>query len=139
VRSHAPPPGGSRGTGSAPLDEADLAESFVKGGGPGGQKINKVRSAVQLLHVPTGLRVQCQRTRSLELNRKIARRELRLKVDEKLRGAESVLARRAAARRGKKRRTEARARRRRAAREGRAAAASPREARSPKGPDEPAG
>jgi len=63
------------------LDESDLVESFVRGSGPGGQSINKTQNNVQLLHKPTGIRVSCQETRSLEQNRKIARRILLDKLD----------------------------------------------------------
>jgi len=64
------------------LNESDLAESFVRGSGPGGQSINKTQNNVQLLHKPTGIRVSCQETRSLEQNRKIARRILLDKLDD---------------------------------------------------------
>ncbi|KAF9501012.1 hypothetical protein BDN71DRAFT_1439943 [Pleurotus eryngii] len=63
------------------LREEDLEESFVRGSGPGGQAINKTMSNVQLLHKPTGIRVNCQETRSLELNRRFARRILVEKLD----------------------------------------------------------
>lgn len=79
------------------IDEKDLEETFVRGvynatvlyfgfltchigSGPGGQSINKTQNNVQLLHKPTGVRVCCQETRSLEQNRKIARRILLDKV-----------------------------------------------------------
>ncbi|KAI0253873.1 RF-1 domain-containing protein [Lactifluus subvellereus] len=62
------------------IDETDLEETFVRGSGPGGQSINKTQNNVQLLHKPTGFRVSCQETRSLEQNRKIARRILLNKV-----------------------------------------------------------
>ncbi|MDD5484241.1 MAG: peptide chain release factor-like protein [Kiritimatiellae bacterium] len=84
----------------------DLRETFVRGAGRGGQKINKTSSCVQLLHLPTGLMVKCQQTRSRELNRFLARRELCEKIEEKVLGAQS--ARRQAAekiRRQKRRRS----------------------------------
>ena len=78
---------------SPELKEEDLDESFVRGrfvlqlypscflkptpgSGPGGQSINKTSNNVQLIHKPTGIRVTCQTTRSLETNRKLARRIL---------------------------------------------------------------
>lgn len=62
------------------LNEDDLEESFVRGSGPGGQSINKTQNNVQLLHKPTGIRVTCQETRSLSLNRERARKILTEKV-----------------------------------------------------------
>ncbi|RDB24284.1 putative peptide chain release factor C12orf65, mitochondrial [Hypsizygus marmoreus] len=64
------------------LREEDLEESFVRGSGPGGQSINKTENNVQLLHKPTGIRVSCQETRSLKLNRRIARKHLIEKLDK---------------------------------------------------------
>jgi len=64
------------------IDEKDLEESFVRGSGPGGQSINKTENCVQLLHKPTGIRVNCQETRSLELNRRYARKILLEKLDK---------------------------------------------------------
>jgi protein subunit release factor B len=64
-------------------------ESFLKGSGPGGQKINKTSSAVQLKHLPTGIVVKCQETRSRDQNRKLARRILSEKLDEMEKGDES--------------------------------------------------
>ncbi|KAG9104927.1 hypothetical protein FRC06_004994 [Ceratobasidium sp. 370] len=58
------------------MREEDLDETFVRGSGPGGQAINKTSSSVSLIHRPTGIRVQCQATRSREDNRKIARKIL---------------------------------------------------------------
>lgn len=66
--------------------EEDIEESFVRAGGPGGQKVNKTSSCVMLLHVPTGLRVKCQTSRSQALNRFVARRLLCDKVEERQRG-----------------------------------------------------
>ncbi|KAJ5023021.1 RF-1 domain-containing protein [Bipolaris maydis] len=64
------------------LDESDLIENFLKGSGPGGQKINKTSSAVQLKHIPTGIVVKYQDTRSREINRKMARRILQDRIEE---------------------------------------------------------
>ncbi|XP_014552135.1 hypothetical protein COCVIDRAFT_111058 [Bipolaris victoriae FI3] len=64
------------------LVESDLIENFLKGSGPGGQKINKTSSAVQLKHIPTGIVVKYQDTRSREINRKMARRILQDRIEE---------------------------------------------------------
>jgi len=66
--------------------ETDLEESFLRGGGPGGQKINKTASVVRLRHMPTGLEVRCGRERSQSLNRFLARRELCDKLAALIRG-----------------------------------------------------
>jgi protein subunit release factor B len=71
------------------IRESDLDESFIPGSGSGGQKINKTASCVQLRHRPTGLDVKCQKSRSQEMNRFLARRDLCDKIDEKVRGAAS--------------------------------------------------
>ncbi|KAK4958600.1 hypothetical protein LTR28_005468 [Elasticomyces elasticus] len=69
--------------------ESDIQEAFLKGSGPGGQKINKTSSAVQLKHLPSGLVVKSQETRSRTQNRKIARRILAEKLEEADKGPES--------------------------------------------------
>jgi protein subunit release factor B len=56
--------------------EHDLTEKFVRGGGRGGQKINKTSSCVYLRHEPTGIEVKCQAGRSQSANRFLARRLL---------------------------------------------------------------
>lgn len=67
------------------IQPKDLEESFIQGGGKGGQKINKTASCVVLKHLPSGHVVKCQRSRSRELNRYYARKEL----CDKLEGKES--------------------------------------------------
>lgn len=58
------------------LREEDLEESFIRGSGAGGQKINKTSSTVVLRHLPSGIEVRCQRERSQSQNRLLARHEL---------------------------------------------------------------
>jgi protein subunit release factor B len=53
-----------------------VEESFSRGGGKGGQKINKTSNRVQLVYPPLELRVVCQRERKRSLNRFLALREL---------------------------------------------------------------
>ncbi|KAH7046701.1 RF-1 domain-containing protein [Macrophomina phaseolina] len=71
------------------IKEDDITESFLKGSGPGGQKINKTSSAVQLKHLPTGIVVKYQGTRSRTQNRKTARRMLAERLEEMEKGEES--------------------------------------------------
>lgn len=97
------------------LSEDDFTEKFVKGGGPGGQPINKTSNRVQLKHI-SGISVSCQETRysigsgvlygfwrvycflhstrDLYTNRKIARRILRDKLELIEKGTESKLGKR---------------------------------------------
>jgi peptide chain release factor len=58
------------------VSEDELRESFIRSSGPGGQKVNKTSSCVYLVHVPTGLSVKCQQSRSQTMNRFLARRLL---------------------------------------------------------------
>ena len=68
------------------VSERDIEESFVRSSGPGGQKVNKTSTCVQLTHLPTGLTVKCQRERSQSLNRHLARRLLLNKIEERQKG-----------------------------------------------------
>ena len=54
------------------LDAADFEERFSRSSGPGGQHVNKVSTAVLLRHVPTGVAVTVQDTRSQSMNRQLA-------------------------------------------------------------------
>ena len=65
------------------ISEDDLIEKFILGSGSGGQKINKTSSCVYLKHIPSGIEIKCQKERSRELNRFIARRELCLRIEER--------------------------------------------------------
>ena len=67
----------------------DIEESFVKGGGRGGQKLNKTSNCVQLKHLPTGIIVRCQKYREQNKNRMTAYRILIEKVEEKTHWRES--------------------------------------------------
>src|SRR4249920_1962216 len=69
---------------------ADIEERFVRGAGPGGQKINKTSSTVWLRHRPTGVEVRCQRERSQAANRELAWAELCGKLETILRQAEAA-------------------------------------------------
>ena len=71
------------------LSEKDLIESFTKGSGRGGQKLNKTNSCVHLLHLPTGTRVKCQFSRDLQANRQRARSIMKLRLEELLLGVAS--------------------------------------------------
>ncbi|NPV03734.1 MAG: peptide chain release factor-like protein [Syntrophaceae bacterium] len=68
------------------IAESDLRETFVRSSGPGGQKVNKTSTCVQLLHVPTGITVKCQRERSQALNRFLARRLLLDRIEKLQKG-----------------------------------------------------
>ena len=58
------------------VSETDLDESFTRSSGPGGQNVNKVSTAVTLRHLPTGISVTVQDSRSQAVNRKLARERL---------------------------------------------------------------
>jgi peptide chain release factor len=57
------------------IQEKDLEETFIRASGPGGQNVNKVATAVRLLHKPSGVAVRCAINRTQHENR-IKAREL---------------------------------------------------------------
>ena len=67
----------------------DITEQFIRGSGSGGQKINKTSSCVLVKHGPTGTEVRCQKHREQSRNRISAYKLLILKIEEKVRGAQS--------------------------------------------------
>lgn len=71
------------------VEPQDIVEQFVRGGGAGGQKINKTSSAVSLKHLPSGTEVKCQSHREQSRNRTSAYKLLIDKIEDKVLGAKS--------------------------------------------------
>ena len=62
------------------IKESDLKVEFFRSSGPGGQNVNKVETAVRIIHIPTNVVVSCQVERSQSQNRERALRILESKL-----------------------------------------------------------
>ncbi len=66
------------------IKESDLKVEFFRSSGPGGQNVNKVETAVRMVHIPTGIVASCQSERSQSQNREKVLRVIEAKLVQRM-------------------------------------------------------